>query len=358
MPSAAAVWGAALLGNYRNGESLVKRETLITPDSALSSPSVAGATLFIYDSLIMFPAEIEEKIYCHNYIPDNETGWHSVLHWIPVSCLMAVWVTALALDIGYTSIIKLILVLRLRAIYRHDRKVSIILYTLMTIEMIGALGALIGFVAVSTKYPAQVPFPFVGCWSRRTAPPFSTFYDKTALVLWYISHVLPMPSTNNLTLGRITRFSTTAVEAILMLTKLGEALNKERRLSDKSLLSAILELRRLTPVLYIFYRDGALLFIPIFIINTLGILGKTLPNSIVGGIDWSMWLLLTYQICGSRLILNIRRANEKLTGSMVPQYLSTLRFESRNSTSNGYQKPGQAMAMSPLLHYRHDSTSS
>ncbi|KAF5357115.1 hypothetical protein D9756_006797 [Leucocoprinus leucothites] len=253
---------------------------------------------------------------------------------------MAVWVTALALDIGYTSVIKLILVLRLRAIYRHDRKVSIILYTLMTIEMIGALGALIGFVAVSTKYPAQVPFPVVGCWSRRTAPPFSTFYEKTALVLW------------------ITRFSTTAVEAILMLAKLGEALNKERRLFDKSLLSAILELRRLTPVLYIFYRDGALSFIPIFVINTLGILGKTLPNSIVGGIDWGMWLQLTYQICGSRLILNIRRANEKLTGSLVPQYLSTLPFDSCSSTSNGHQDPGQAMTMSPPSHCRHALTNS
>ncbi|KAJ3554133.1 hypothetical protein NP233_g12487 [Leucocoprinus birnbaumii] len=250
--------------------------------------------------------------------------------------MMAVWVTALALDVGYVAIIKLILVLRLRAIYRHDNKISLMLYGLMGIEMLGALVALIGFVAVSTVYPAVVPFPFPGCWSSQTAPPWSTFYDKSALVLW------------------VTRFSTTAVEAILMLIKLGEALNKERRLSDKSIWSAVGELRRLTPVLYIFYRDGALLFIPIFVINTLGIIAKTAPNSVVGDIDWSMWLLLTYQICGSRLILNIRRANEKLTGSMVPQYLSTLRFESRGS-ADGYHKPGQNMVMSPLLHYRRES---
>jgi hypothetical protein len=55
---------------------------------------------------------------------------------------------------------------------------------------------------------------------------------------------------------------------------------------------------------------------------------------------------------GSRLLLNIRRANEKLTTSMVPQYLSTLRFDSQNSMN----KPDVNMAMTPLMHYRHDST--
>jgi hypothetical protein len=47
-----------------------------------------------------------------------------------------------------------------------------------------------------------------------------------------------------------------------MVFKLCEALDKERRLSDKGIWKAVLEIRRLTPVLYIFYRDGALLFIP------------------------------------------------------------------------------------------------
>ncbi|KAF5357118.1 hypothetical protein D9756_006798 [Leucocoprinus leucothites] len=56
----AAVWGAALLTNYRCGEWPVKRDSILItgPDSTLPSPSVAGATLFIYDSLIMFPAEV------------------------------------------------------------------------------------------------------------------------------------------------------------------------------------------------------------------------------------------------------------------------------------------------------------
>jgi hypothetical protein len=47
-----------------------------------------------------------------------------------------------------------------------------------------------------------------------------------------------------------------------MVFKLCEELNQERRLSSQGIWTAILEIRRLTPVLYIFYRDGALSFIP------------------------------------------------------------------------------------------------
>jgi hypothetical protein len=53
---------------------------------------------------------------------------------------------------------------------------------------------------------------------------------------------------------------------------------------------------------------------------------------------------------GSRLFLNIRRANEKLTTSMVPQYFSTLRFASQNNMNN----PG----VNTTMHYGHDSTAS
>jgi hypothetical protein len=61
--------------------------------------------------------------------------------------------------------------------------------------------------------------------------------------------------------------------------------------------------------------------------------------------------LVIIAVQGSRLFLNIRRANEKLTTSMVPQYLSTLRFASQNNMNN----PG----VNTTMHYgHHDSTAS
>ncbi|KAF9443110.1 hypothetical protein P691DRAFT_809452 [Macrolepiota fuliginosa MF-IS2] len=319
--------------------------------------AVAGAALFVYDWFLLVQAEISENVYW------SRKGTRSVAMTVyPVMklmailyfvgslyqrvypsvtqtrCLLAVWATGIAMDIGFTSIIKTILVLRLRALYRHERKVTLLLYFLMTVELLCALVALVGFITVNTKYPAAVPFPFPGCWQRVPKPPFSTFYKKSGLVLW------------------VSRFATTSIELVLMLQKFAQVLGKERRGAGESLWTAVAELRRITPVLYVFYRDGALLFIPIFVINTFGCFSMILPASVIGSIDWSMWLLLTYQICGSRLILNIRQANGKLTGTMVPQYLSTLRFNSTQATTHqtqesmdGFVKPGYEMA--PMINH-------
>ncbi|KAJ3574248.1 hypothetical protein NP233_g1898 [Leucocoprinus birnbaumii] len=109
-------------------------------------------------------------------------------------------------------------------------------------------------------------------------------------------------------LRRVTRALTASVEAALVLAKLGEAINTERRFSNRSLWSAIGEWQRITPVLYVFHRDGALLIIPIFsgnicslgipvtsntretVLSFLGMIAKIFPTSAVGRIDWVMWV--------------------------------------------------------------------
>ncbi|KAJ3551553.1 hypothetical protein NP233_g13063 [Leucocoprinus birnbaumii] len=131
----------------------------------------------------------------------------------------------------------------------------------------------------------------------------------------------------------IIRCSANIVEAILLLITLGKALNTERRFSDKSLLTAIGERRHHTPVLYIFYRDGALLLIPILILSILGLVDNTLPYPALHKVDLDMWFFLTYQLFVSRLVLNIRRANGKLTESSALEQLSTLRFGSHRDIS-------------------------
>ncbi|KAJ3557729.1 hypothetical protein NP233_g11667 [Leucocoprinus birnbaumii] len=159
-------------------------------------------------------------------------------------------------DIGYIAAIKVILILRLRAIYGYDRKVSILLYALIAIEM-------------APHSPVQISFSLPGCWFQPSTLSWSLLVvEHTTRALW------------------ITRVAATSV-----------ALNTERRFSHRSLWSAIGERRHLTPVLYIFHRDGALLIIPILAVSTLGLVGWVLPSSAAGGVDWNMWLILTYQLC-------------------------------------------------------------
>ncbi|KAJ3574254.1 hypothetical protein NP233_g1896 [Leucocoprinus birnbaumii] len=216
-------------------------------------------------------------------------------------------------DIGYATAIKVILILRLRAIYGYDWKVSILLYTLIAMEICGGLAAFIGGLSFTVTSPMLIPFPLPGCWFWRTPSIWQTLEEKSTFTLWVI------------------RFSATTIEAILMLIKLVEALKEERKFSDEPRLWLGIRARRhLTPVLYIFHRDGMLLIILVLVINTLGLVGQILPSSVTGGVDWRMWLILTYQLCGSRVILNVRRVNGRLTGSIVlAEHLSTIRFESR-----------------------------
>ncbi|KAJ3564964.1 hypothetical protein NP233_g7944 [Leucocoprinus birnbaumii] len=216
-----------------------------------------------------------------------------------------VWMAALSIiDIGYLAAVKVILILRLRAIYGNNQRVSILLYTLMAVEMAAGLVVMICGTLVNTTASLKTPFPFPGCWFFDSNLSLYTLARKAVFAL------------------ATTRFSITS-----------EALNTERKISGRSLLTAIGERRRLTPVLYIFYRDGALLIIPIFVISTLALASQILQGHAMGGVTWDVWLLLTYQLGGSRMILNIRRANGKLIGSIVPEHLSTLRFESRGHIS-------------------------
>ncbi|KAF5357048.1 hypothetical protein D9756_006712 [Leucocoprinus leucothites] len=69
-----------------------------------------------------------------------------------------------------------------------------------------------------------------------------------------------------------------------------EEVNREKQRTDKSLWPAILQIRDLTPILYIFYRDGALASIPILVVDTLEVIARAFPSSAVGGINWNIAL--------------------------------------------------------------------
>ncbi|KAJ3559815.1 hypothetical protein NP233_g11173 [Leucocoprinus birnbaumii] len=129
--------------------------------------------------------------------------------------------TSSIIEIGYVAAVKTIIILRLRAIYGYDRKVSILLYALIAIEMAVAIVAVVGILLFATIFPVQIPFLLPGCWWWAAPSWWAHLRDKVMLALWMI------------------RVLATSIEAILMLIKLADALNTERRFSEKSLLSAI-----------------------------------------------------------------------------------------------------------------------
>ncbi|KAF9442493.1 hypothetical protein P691DRAFT_810561 [Macrolepiota fuliginosa MF-IS2] len=78
---------------------------------------------------------------------------------------------------------------------------------------------------------------------------------------------------------------------------------------------------------------------PIFVVHLLGlvqVLGVTFDENAVGKIP-SMrgWTSLVYCFCGTRLILNLRKANCKLTESIYSQQHSTIRFDHSNHQNHG-----------------------
>ncbi|KAJ3557937.1 hypothetical protein NP233_g11611 [Leucocoprinus birnbaumii] len=81
----------------------------------------------------------------------------------------------------------------------------------------------------------------------------------------------------------------------------------------------ISHVRKFTPVMYTFYRDGTLFTIPILVLVSL-VLAAGRTNIFTNPLDyfhWPAFLELAYYLVGTRLILNLRKANCKLTESVV-----------------------------------------
>ncbi|KAF9445864.1 hypothetical protein P691DRAFT_784641 [Macrolepiota fuliginosa MF-IS2] len=385
--------------NYQIGMPLTGNNFTIA--LKLNLDIAAGAALFVYDWFLLLRYEISyamvpnmsqephrHTINSNDNLPSHEVDDYCVFRRInmlsvlpkihrgqPVLNILlsegprhASFLTLLsAIDLGFTSLIRTILVLRLRALYHHERKnltpwqqrFSYILLWQLSEHLRPRMNNLVlllhyyrqyqvsGNCVVSTPRVLEHSSRATVLNAIRTERPrllgleaCDNKYVTRRLGYLYILTYGPMPNPG--------------VELVLMLKKVVQILGEERRGAGESLWTAVSELRRITPVLYVFHRDGALLFIPTFgeqfkhysyhhqyikpiipsvtftVIITFGCFAAILPTSRIGGIHWGLWLLLTYQICGSRLILNIRRENGKLAGTVVPQYLSTLQFNSNS----------------------------
>ncbi|KAF9451842.1 hypothetical protein P691DRAFT_772797 [Macrolepiota fuliginosa MF-IS2] len=216
-------------------------------------------------------------------------------------CWVRQWVAGFVFEVIYTATIKTLLVLRLRALYRNRREVTIILCFTTVVELL------------STTYA----------------------YIMTGLNMQqYIRSPAPVPGCPLQPLNQLHHFRAPTVVWGTRLTS--NSLYQNLRETDHSFYRGWMRLKQLAPTLYVFYRDGTIFYIPVFGLSLFGFVSAfTTITERLTCANWEAWLAIVYYVSGTRLILNIRSAGFKFTTSMMTQQISTLAFDSVGSDSEG-----------------------
>ncbi|KAJ3563334.1 hypothetical protein NP233_g9003 [Leucocoprinus birnbaumii] len=205
---------------------------------------------------------------------------------------------------------KIILVLRLKAAWNDNRFVSTLLYFLTGAE------ALIGItLAVFSIYFSKIAtgghFPLWGCWTS----PTSSDPEIIAQLLSNLNKV------DGAFMG--VRAVSTLIETILTLTKFVVTYKETNRaLNLRTFRERIKYVKVFTPLLYVYYRDGTLLFFPILILSVLELLIdlSLVPESVTRVLNNGpvrILVIVVYYIVASRLILNIREAGTEYNASLL-----------------------------------------
>ncbi|KAF7768618.1 hypothetical protein Agabi119p4_7861 [Agaricus bisporus var. burnettii] len=160
---------------------------------------------------------------------------------VPPSVYTVTWITGFARQVAYTCVIKTLFVLRLRALYgKNNMKVTILLGIAMTIEVIAAVFIFL-LVSISIQVHGVLVVPFPGCIVA-FSPRVASITQYGTVALW------------------ASKVFSNSVEVALTVTKLYQSLMN----SNHTLLTSFERMRYWRPILYVFYRDGTLFFIPLF----------------------------------------------------------------------------------------------
>ncbi|KAF9451848.1 hypothetical protein P691DRAFT_772802 [Macrolepiota fuliginosa MF-IS2] len=318
----------------------------------------AAVTLVVYDSLILFRREVNHiysgprslakwiyvlikvmglTMFSHDfytyYTPHKESTEPNRYDGFPTTISR---ITGVGLfEVGDTAIIKTLLVMRLRALYRNHRGVTIILCITTAIELMSTTYAYV-MAGLNNQWYVVVPDPLPGC----TLGPQNTMtHFRSPVVAWS------------------TRLASNSLELLFLLYGLYRCLKG----SESYFKKGWGHMRQIAPVLYVFYRDGTMFYIPIFVLSAIGFVGS-IDTRIVTHLscaNWEAWLAIAYYICGTRLILNIYSAGTEFTTSMITQHVSSVAFNHGSGTESdesddGYTNlPKTALDMSQ----RHETSS-
>ncbi|KAF9451850.1 hypothetical protein P691DRAFT_301268 [Macrolepiota fuliginosa MF-IS2] len=198
--------------------------------------------------------------------------------------------------------------MRLRALYRNHRGVTIVLCIATAIELMSTTYAYI-MAGLNIQWFTIAPDPVPGC---TLSPQNQMSHFHSPVIAWS------------------TRLASNGLELLLLLVGLYRSL----KVSEVHFQGGWARMKQLAPVLYVVYRDGTMFYIPVFSLSAIGFIASidTSLTAQLSCANWEAWLAIAYYICGTRLILNIRSAGMKFTTSMITHHVSTLAFNHGSST--------------------------
>ncbi|KAJ3566191.1 hypothetical protein NP233_g7154 [Leucocoprinus birnbaumii] len=249
-----------------------------------NSMNTVAVTLLAYDTLHLLPKEIR-YIYCGSwsrmrilYITIRLSVWFYLIMMLYTqgnNFLSESWYAilinaniSLYKSLGTVIIpivIKVLLVIRLRAAWEYNRTVTVVLYIFSAAE------ALI--------YAVNATFTII-------------------------------------------RAASTVLETVLTIVGFAVSYRETKALAS-TFGKRISHMKTFTPVLFVFYRDGMFLFLPILIHSAIQILTifHLLPSTPAAArfssITWNVWIAVAYSMAGARLILNVREAGCKVEESLI-----------------------------------------
>ncbi|KXN89062.1 hypothetical protein AN958_06366 [Leucoagaricus sp. SymC.cos] len=179
-------------------------------------------------------------VWTHNFIPADNTRDSRC------AALISGLEGCTSIDLILTAVVKILLVLRLRALWKGSLIVTWILLLAtagnQTAEMIINSLSTFSVGIINHRYMID-RFPLWSCYTNDMPPSEA-----------HILHV----SQSGVAICRLTVCS---LELTLTLIKLAQELRRVRVLGD-TLPESIRQMRKCTPVIYVFYRDGTLFFLP------------------------------------------------------------------------------------------------
>ncbi|KAF5344855.1 hypothetical protein D9756_011180 [Leucocoprinus leucothites] len=247
----------------------------------------------------------------------------------------------------YGTAVKVLLVLRLRAVWNnaragkalthkasftsstdHDKStktVTLVLYFITAVDTLVKLASVIVDIFV----------------------PLNSTFDRVPLHGCYVSGDVVWLAMKASAASVISRAATTTIETLLCLVSFA-MIYRMREAIGPTIHERISHVRSFTPLIYVVYRDGTLLFLPIWIFSALTLVNtfNLAPQSLLGfkELDWNIWGTVVYSIIGARLIINIRKADcgfgesllsREMHSGAMPQFHNSTDHDDEDSPSTG-----------------------
>ncbi|KAJ3573416.1 hypothetical protein NP233_g2458 [Leucocoprinus birnbaumii] len=176
--------------------------------------------------------------------------------------------------------------MRIRAVWNNSYIVTVVLYVLVLAE--GLLGLTAAILTIySSMVSAVGDIPLHGCLYSNELDTMGNISTRVtgAFVIYGL-------------------FASTVAIGLTIVPFM--RYYKMLKFTGPTPLERISHMQMVTPLLYVFYRDGTLLLIPVWILSLLEVFEIFSFNFATN--DLSVWLGVGYGMVGARLILNIRSA--------------------------------------------------